>query len=486
MDATTLGKIDVQGPDAVEFLNRLYTNAFDSLAVGMCRYGVMCKPDGMVFDDGVVMRVGEQRFVCTTTTGNAARGARLDGGVAADRVARAARLADLGDRAVGDGRRRRPRLARRCSPRLTAIPLDAEALPVHGDPRGRGRRHPGARRAASASPASSRYEVNVDGRRGLELWEAIAAAPATVTPYGTEAMHVLRAEKGYPIVGQDTDGTVTPQDLGMDWIVSKKKPRLPRQALVRARRHVAARPQAARRPAAARPRACCAEGAQLVADPAARTGADARPRHLELSQRRARPAVRARARARAAASGSARRSTRTAIAARGRRPGALRPGGARAAMAVLSELALAVAGRRARRPAGRASRSSRTRPPSVGGAHRALARARTSGSCSAASEADFPDAAAAVDVSANRVAFELTGEGATDVLAQGLLARPRRIGVSRGRLRADAARTRTGDPSPARPCDAFVDPRPPVVRALPPRLVRRCPGRRAMTGIVPA
>ena len=63
------------------------------------------------------------------------------------------------------------------------------------------------------------YEVNVDGRRGLELWRAIDA-----TPYGTETMHVLRAEKGYPIVGQDTDGTVTPQDLGMDWIVSKVKP----------------------------------------------------------------------------------------------------------------------------------------------------------------------------------------------------------------------------------------------------------------------
>src|SRR5262249_22966287 len=72
MDASTLGKIDVQGPDAVELLNRLYTNAYDSLAVGMCRYGVMCRADGMVFDDGVGVRVGDERFVCTTTTGNAA------------------------------------------------------------------------------------------------------------------------------------------------------------------------------------------------------------------------------------------------------------------------------------------------------------------------------------------------------------------------------------------------------------------------------
>ena len=66
------------------------------------------------------------------------------------------------------------------------------------------------------------YEVNVDGRRGLELWATVFALGG-ITAYGTEAMHVLRAEKGYPIIGQETDGTVTPQDLGMDWIVSKKK-----------------------------------------------------------------------------------------------------------------------------------------------------------------------------------------------------------------------------------------------------------------------
>src|SRR5262249_55344625 len=70
-DVSTLGKIDVQGPDGAEFLDRIYTNAFDTLAVGMCRYCVMCKADGMVLDDGVVMRVGEDRYVCTTTTGNA-------------------------------------------------------------------------------------------------------------------------------------------------------------------------------------------------------------------------------------------------------------------------------------------------------------------------------------------------------------------------------------------------------------------------------
>ena len=69
------------------------------------------------------------------------------------------------------------------------------------------------------------YELNVPSWHGLALWEAVMAAgePFGITPYGTEALHVLRAEKGYPIIGQETDGTVTPQDLGLGWAVSSRK-----------------------------------------------------------------------------------------------------------------------------------------------------------------------------------------------------------------------------------------------------------------------
>ena len=226
---------------------------------------------------------------------------------------------------------------------------------------------------------------------------------------------MLRAEKGYPIVGQDTDGTVTPQDLGMDWIVSKTKPDfLGKRSFARAdtsRR----RPQAARRPAAARPRTVLAEGAQLVADAGLR--GDARPRHVELPQRRARPAVRAGARRAAAASGSARPSTRTAIAAEVVELGALRQGGRAPRWPSCVSSSSPPQVDRARRAAaglpGRAEHDRRRRRRTCSGS------ARTSGSCSAAREADFPDAAAAVDVSANRVAFELAGDDAADVLAQG-------------------------------------------------------------------
>ena len=117
-----------------------------------------------------------------------------------------------------------------------------------------------------------------------------------ITPYGTETMHVLRAEKGYPIIGQDTDGTVTPQDLGMAWAVSKKKPDfIGKRSFTRGREPQPAA-QAVRRAAAGRPReTVLPEGAQIVefcADgaAAAAAGADARPRHVELPQRRARAA----------------------------------------------------------------------------------------------------------------------------------------------------------------------------------------------------
>jgi sarcosine oxidase, subunit alpha len=221
MDATTLGKIDVQGPDAVELLNRLYTNAYETLAVGRCRYGVLCKPDGMVLDDGVVMRVGEERFVCTTTTGNAAPVlAWMEEWLQTEWPELRVWLTSVTEQwatvaVVGPD-------ARELLARLTEIPLDAESFPFMAIREGTVAGIP-ARVCRISFSGELAYEVNVDGRRGLALWEAVMAA-GEVTPYGTETMHVLRAEKGYPIIGQETDGTVTPQDLGMDWIVSKQKP----------------------------------------------------------------------------------------------------------------------------------------------------------------------------------------------------------------------------------------------------------------------
>lgn len=224
MDASTLGKIDVQGPDAVEFLNRMYTGDFSKLGVGRCKYGLLCHADGMVFDDGVTMRLAPDRFLVTTTTGNAA--AVLDWfeewlqtewpelRVHCTSVTEQwATVAVVGPRSRAVVAALAPGLA--VSAEAFSF-MDVREAEVAGL---------AARVCRVSFSGELAFELNVPSWHGLTLWEAVMAAGAEygITPYGTETMHVLRAEKGYVIVGQDTDGTVTPQDLGLDWMVSKAK-----------------------------------------------------------------------------------------------------------------------------------------------------------------------------------------------------------------------------------------------------------------------
>jgi sarcosine oxidase subunit alpha len=224
MDASTLGKIDVQGPDAGEFLDRLYTNTMSTVQVGRARYGLMCKADGMVFDDGVAMRLAEDRYLCTTTTGGAAGVLDwMEEWLQTEWPELAVRLTSVTEQwatvaVVG------PHSRDLLQP-LTGLHLANESLPFlsHTDAQVAGIEARVARISFSGELA---FEVSVPGTSGLALWEALWAAGGAlgVTAYGTESMHVLRAEKGYPIIGQDTDGTVTPFDLGMDWIVKKARP----------------------------------------------------------------------------------------------------------------------------------------------------------------------------------------------------------------------------------------------------------------------
>lgn len=224
-DATTLGKIDVQGRDAAEFLDRIYTNVFSNLQVGRCRYGLMLKDDGYVLDDGVTSRLAEDRFHMTTTTGGAARIlAWLEEWLQTewpDLRVYCTSVTEEWAVPVLAGPKARDVLRAAG----TDLDLSPEAFPhlswregtVAGVP---------ARVFRVSFSGETGYEVNVPAGQGRRVWEALAAAGRSfgLIPYGTEAMHVLRAEKGYIIVGQETDGTVTPLDLGMGWIVSKKKP----------------------------------------------------------------------------------------------------------------------------------------------------------------------------------------------------------------------------------------------------------------------
>ncbi|MFG2378607.1 sarcosine oxidase subunit delta family protein [Streptomyces sp. NPDC048504] len=225
MDGSTLGKIDVQGPDAPVFLDRLYTNMMSNVKVGMIRYGVMCRPDGMVFDDGTAIRLAPDRYLVTTTTGNAA--AVLDWMEEWHQTewpelrVHCASVTEQWATVALVGPRSREVLGS-LAPQL-AVANDDFPFMAWRDTIVAGIEARVCRISFSGELA---YEINVSPWEALALWEALyeAGAPFGITPYGTETMHVLRAEKGYPIIGQDTDGTVTPQDLGMSWAVSKKKP----------------------------------------------------------------------------------------------------------------------------------------------------------------------------------------------------------------------------------------------------------------------
>ncbi|QLH19589.1 sarcosine oxidase subunit alpha family protein [Streptomyces sp. Rer75] len=225
MDATTLGKIEIWGADAGEFLGRIYTNGFKKLKPGMARYGVMCKPDGMIFDDGVTLRLDENRYFMTTTTGGAAGVLDwLEEWLQTEWPELDVHCTSVTEQwttiaVVG------PQSREVVAGLAPDVDLSAEAFPfmafrettlASGVP---------ARICRISFSGELAYEINVPAWYGLAVWEEVYAIgrPYDITPYGTETMHVLRAEKGYIIVGQDTDGTVTPQDAGMSWVVSKQK-----------------------------------------------------------------------------------------------------------------------------------------------------------------------------------------------------------------------------------------------------------------------
>lgn len=233
-DATTLGKIDIQGADAVSFLNRIYTNAWTKLEVGRCRYGLMLGEDGMVLDDGVTARLGARHFLMTTTTGNAAAVlAHLEEYLQTEWPELEVFLTSVTElfatvSIAGPNARRL--LAELCD----EIDLSGAALPHMACAQGAVAGIP-ARVFRISFTGETGYEINVAAGSGLALWQALMTAGEKygITPYGTEAMHVLRAEKGYIIVGQDTDGSVTPLDLGMDWILSKTKDFIGKRSLAR-------------------------------------------------------------------------------------------------------------------------------------------------------------------------------------------------------------------------------------------------------------
>lgn len=224
-DASTLGKIEIVGPDAAEFMNRMYTNAWTKLAPGRCRYGLMLGEDGFIRDDGVIGRLAHDRFHVTTTTGGAARVlAMMEDYLQTEWPDLKVWLTSTTEQWAVIALQG-PNARKLIEPLVEGIDLADSAFPHMAVAEGRICGVP-TRLFRVSFTGELGFEINVPARHGRAVWEALHEAGQRfgITPYGTETMHVLRAEKGYIIVGQDTDGTLTPDDAGLGWAVGKTKP----------------------------------------------------------------------------------------------------------------------------------------------------------------------------------------------------------------------------------------------------------------------
>ena len=219
VDVSTLGKIAVQGPDAAEFLDRLYCNAFASLKVGRLRYGVMLRDDGFVFDDGTTARLGETEFLTSTTTANAGPVlARMEHLLQTAWRSMRVQVTSVSDQwgviAVA-GPKSRALLQTVCT-----VDLSAQALPNMafvetqiGDVPVRVHR--------MSYSGELAYELYIPAGFAQEVWQILIDAGAK--PYGTEAMGALRIEKGH-VAGGELDGRTTLKDLALERLASRRKP----------------------------------------------------------------------------------------------------------------------------------------------------------------------------------------------------------------------------------------------------------------------
>ena len=267
-DASTLGKIEVAGPDAATFLERMYTNPWAKLQPGRCRYGLLLGEDGFIRDDGVIGRLSEDRFHVTTTTGGAARVLNMMEDYLQTEWPELNVWLTSTTEQWAVVALQGPKAREVLEPLVEGLDLSDAAFPhmavaectVAGFP---------ARLFRVSFTGELGFEVNVPARHGRALWETLwkAGQPHGVTAYGTETMHVLRAEKGFIIVGQDTDGTVTPQDAGLSWAIGKQKPDfVGKRSLMRPDIVAKGRKQLVGL-LTDDPKTVLVEGAQIVADP---------------------------------------------------------------------------------------------------------------------------------------------------------------------------------------------------------------------------
>ncbi|MHB1929387.1 MAG: aminomethyltransferase family protein, partial [Acidimicrobiales bacterium] len=225
IDVTPLGKLDLRGPDVPNLLNLLYVNKWSKLAIGGVRYGVMCAEDGVVMDDGVTGRLGEDHYFMSTTTSGAAtvwewienwlQTERPDWQVHVTPVSTAFASVNIA------GPRSRELLGRLC----TDVDLDGEAFPYMNVRKGTIAAVPGCYMWRIGFTGELSYEIHVPASFGLHVWESLLTAGRDlgVGAFGVEAQRVMRLEKGHFIVSQDTDGLTKAFGAGLDWLVKLDK-----------------------------------------------------------------------------------------------------------------------------------------------------------------------------------------------------------------------------------------------------------------------
>jgi sarcosine oxidase subunit alpha len=269
VDVSTLGKIELQGRDVAEFLNRIYSNRFDNLQVGRCRYGVMLREDGIVRDDGTTSRLDATHYLMTTTTANAVPVMQL-----VERLLQvdwpkldvyATSVTENWAAAALSGPRSRPLLAR-----LVDVDVSNEAFPFLAVAACSVRTAAGTvagRLFRMSYSGELAYEIHVPAHHGRAMWEAVIDAGDAfgLMPYGTEAMNTLRVEKGHVVIGAEIDGRTTAGDLGMDKLVNAGKWCIGKPLLARAALNAPDRWQLVGVTALGGAR--LPRGAKLVADP---------------------------------------------------------------------------------------------------------------------------------------------------------------------------------------------------------------------------
>ena len=235
LDGSTLGKIEIKGKDALAFMNLIYTNSFSKMKPGTSRYALMLGEDGMVKDDGIICKISDEHFIATTTTGGAATVLGCMEEYAQTEWPNLNVYMNSITEQYATFNISGPKTRNIIEKVFPEVNFSNEAFPFMTFQFHEYEDTP-IRILRASFTGEMGYEIYVPSNQALKIWEKIISFGKEfgLMPYGTETMHLLRAEKGYIIVGQDTDGSITPLDLGLDWMIGKsKKDFLGKRSLIR-------------------------------------------------------------------------------------------------------------------------------------------------------------------------------------------------------------------------------------------------------------